>query len=130
MLAILTHITEGKGKEGDIELLEELCAVIKDTALCALGSSAPNPVLSTIRYFKNEYDAHIREKKCPAKVCKDLITFSINEQKCIGCGRCAKFCPQEAISGEKKQPHVIDQTRCEKCGICVENCRFEAITIC
>ena len=130
MLAILTRITEGKGKEGDIELLEELCAVIKDTALCALGSSAPNPVLSTIRYFKNEYDAHIREKKCPAKVCKNLIAFSINEQKCIGCGRCAKFCPQTAISGEKKQPHVIDQTRCEKCGICVENCKFEAITIC
>jgi len=130
MLAILTRITEGKGQEGDVELLEELCAVIKDTALCALGSSAPNPVLSTIRYFQNEYDAHIREKRCPAKVCKNLITFSINEQKCIGCGRCAKSCPQTAISGEKKQPHVIDQSKCEKCGICVENCRFEAITIC
>ena len=129
MLAILTNITDGKGKEGDIELLQELCAVIMDTALCALGSSAPNPVLSTIKYFRDEYNAHIREKRCPAKVCKNLITFSINETKCIGCGRCAKFCPQDAISGEKKKPYMIAQQKCEKCGICLENCRFEAISV-
>jgi len=129
MLAILTDITDGKGNEGDVELLEELCEVIMDTALCALGSSAPNPVLSTIRYFRDEYNAHIRAKRCPAKVCKNLITFTINDQKCIGCGRCVKVCPQEAISGKKKQPHKIDAEKCEKCGICVENCKFEAITV-
>ena len=129
MLTILTDITEGNGNEGDVELLEELSAVIMDTALCALGSSAPNPVLSTIKYFRDEYDAHIRAKRCPAKVCKSLITFSINEQKCIGCRRCAKLCPQGAISGEKKQPHKIDAEKCVKCGICAENCKFEAITV-
>ena len=129
MLTILTDITDGKGNEGDVELLEELSEVIMDTALCALGSSAPNPVLSTIKYFRDEYNAHIRAKRCPAKVCKNLITFSINEQKCIGCRRCAKFCPQGAISGEKKQAHKIDPEKCVKCGICAENCRFEAISV-
>ena len=129
MLAILTDITEGKGNEGDVELLEELSEVIMDTALCALGSSAPNPVLSTIKYFRDEYDAHIRAKRCPAKVCKSLITFSINEQKCIGCRRCSKLCPQGAITGEKKQPHKIDAEKCVKCGICAENCKFDAITV-
>ena len=129
MLQILTDITKGLGKEGDIELLEELCEFVKATSLCALGGSAPNPVLSTIRYFRNEYEAHIKDKRCPAGVCKELITFTILEQKCIGCGRCAKFCPQGAISGEKKKPHVIDQEKCIKCGICRENCKFEAIKV-
>jgi len=129
MLEILTNITEGKGKEGDIDLLQELSEFIKENSLCALGGSAPNPVLSTIRYFRDEYDAHIKDKRCPAGVCKELITFSVNEQKCIGCGRCVKFCPQGAISGEKKKPHAIDQEKCIKCGICRENCKFEAIRV-
>ena len=129
MLEIITNITEGRGQEGDIPLLEELSEFIKENSLCALGGSAPNPVLSTIRYFRDEYDAHIKDKRCPAGVCKALITFSINEQKCIGCGRCVKFCPQGAISGEKKQPHTIDQEKCIKCGICRENCKFEAIRV-
>jgi NADH:ubiquinone oxidoreductase subunit F (NADH-binding) len=129
MLEILTDITKGLGKEGDIDLLQELCEFVKATSLCALGGSAPNPVLSTIRYFRNEYEAHIKDKRCPAGVCKELITFTIIEQKCIGCGRCAKFCPQGAISGEKKKPHIIDQGKCIKCGICRENCKFEAIKV-
>ncbi|MGA1824368.1 MAG: NADH-ubiquinone oxidoreductase-F iron-sulfur binding region domain-containing protein, partial [bacterium] len=124
MLGILTDIIEGRGRTGDIELLEELSSAIQATALCALGSSAPNPVLSTIQYFRDEYEAHIEEKRCPAKVCKALITFTVSEETCIGCGRCAKFCPQEAISGEKKKPHIINQEKCIKCGICRENCRF------
>jgi NAD-dependent dihydropyrimidine dehydrogenase PreA subunit len=129
MLEILTNITKGLGKDGDLQLLEELGEFIKATSLCALGGSAPNPVLSTLRYFRHEYDAHIKEKRCPAGVCKELITFTIDELKCIGCGRCLKFCPQGAIAGEKKKPHKIDQDKCIKCGICRENCKFEAIKI-
>jgi NADH:ubiquinone oxidoreductase subunit F (NADH-binding)/(2Fe-2S) ferredoxin/NAD-dependent dihydropyrimidine dehydrogenase PreA subunit len=128
-LDILTDITEGRGKEGDIELLEELGGVIKDAALCALGGTAPNPVLSTIRYFRDEYEAHIRDRKCPAGVCKSLISFAIDEEKCTGCGRCAKACPQEAISGEKKKPHSIDAQRCIRCGLCRDSCKFEAILV-
>ncbi len=128
-LDILTDITEGRGKEGDVELLEELGGVIKDAALCALGGTAPNPVLSTIRYFRDEYEAHIKEKRCPAGVCKALITFSIDEEKCTGCGRCAKVCPQGAIAGEKKKLHSIDQEKCIRCGLCRDNCKFDAIVV-
>jgi NADH:ubiquinone oxidoreductase subunit F (NADH-binding) len=129
MLDILSSITEGMGKESDIELLEELGGVIKDTSLCALGGSAPNPVLSTIRYFRDEYEAHIKQHRCPAGVCKALITFTIDKEKCNGCGLCAKNCPQQSITGEKKQPHVIDQTTCIKCGLCRDNCKFDAVVV-
>ena len=129
MLQILTDITNGKGKEGDIELLEELGDAIKDTSLCALGGSAPNPVLSTIKYFRDEYKEHISGKRCPAGVCKELITFTIDEEKCNGCRLCAKNCPQGIISGEKKEPHFIDQEKCIKCGLCRDNCKFEAVMV-
>ena len=129
MLDILTEITEGRGKEEDIELLEELGDVIKEASLCALGGTAPNPVLSTIRYFRDEYKAHIREKRCPASVCKALITFTIVEEKCTGCVVCARECPQGAISGEKKKVHTIDQEKCIKCGLCRDSCKFEAIIV-
>jgi len=127
MAEILEGITKGNGKSGDIELLEEISTVIKDTSLCALGGTAPNPVLSTIRYFRDEYDAHINDKKCPAGVCQALIQYSINPKKCIGCGACLKQCPQEAITGEKKQPHIIDPEKCIKCGACYDACKFDAI---
>ncbi|GAB4349951.1 MAG: NADH-quinone oxidoreductase subunit NuoF [Candidatus Abyssubacteria bacterium] len=129
MLDILTDITEGNGKDGYLELLEELGHAIKDTSLCALGGTAANPVLSTIRYFREEYEAHILERRCPAHVCKALITFTIDESKCNGCGLCARNCPGEAISGTKKSPHFIDQTKCIKCGLCRENCKFEAVLV-
>jgi len=129
MLDILTNITDGRGKEGDVELLKELSGVIIDSSLCALGSTAPNPVLSTIRYFSNEYEEHIKNKHCPAGVCKTLITFSIDEAKCTGCRKCTKVCPQAAISGEKKKPHKIDREKCIKCGLCRDNCAFNAITV-
>ena len=126
---ILTRIVNGEGKEGDVELLEELCLGIKDGALCGLGQTAPNPVLTTIRYFREEYDAHIREKKCPAKECVALRTYKIDETKCKGCTVCAKKCPAKAISGEKKQPHVIDADKCIRCDQCIKNCKFDAIYV-
>ena len=129
MLEILTRITEGEGREGDIELLEELSVQIKDNSLCGLGQTAPNPVLTTIRYFRDEYEAHIRDKKCPAKVCKALLTYEIDPEKCTGCTVCAKKCPVECISGERKQLHVIDQEACIRCGECYNRCRFDAILI-
>ncbi len=129
MLDILTDITEGKGKEGDVELLEELGDVIKETSLCALGGSAPNPVLSTIRYFRDEYEAHIKDNRCPAGVCKELITFKIDEKECTGCMKCSKECPQNAISGVKKEPHSIDQEKCIKCGLCRDACKFNAVIV-
>jgi len=129
MLDILTRIVEGKGRDGDIELLEELGVVLKEASLCGLGKTAANPVLSTIRYFRDEYEAHIKDKRCPAGVCRALITFSIDEEKCTGCGACAKACPQNAITGAKKQPHKIDTDKCIKCGICRTVCKFDAIKV-
>ncbi|MBW2038515.1 MAG: 4Fe-4S binding protein [Deltaproteobacteria bacterium] len=129
MYEILDDITKGKGKEGDIELLEELGWVTAEASLCALGGTAPNPVLSTIRYFRDEYEAHIRDKRCPAGVCRDLITYTIDTEACNGCGKCRRACPVEAISGEKKEPHEIDQDICIKCGTCMEVCPVDAVRV-
>ncbi|MDX9761949.1 MAG: NADH-ubiquinone oxidoreductase-F iron-sulfur binding region domain-containing protein, partial [Desulfomonilia bacterium] len=129
MKQILTDITEGRGKEGDIELLEELCEVLSYGALCGLGSSAPNPVLSTIKYFREEYEAHIRDKRCPAGVCRELVTFRIDADACTGCTLCAKQCPQACITGERKKAHVIDQSTCIKCGVCRDVCKFDAVRV-
>jgi NADH-quinone oxidoreductase subunit F len=129
MLKIMTDISRGKGREGDIELLEELAQTTRDASLCALGGSAPNPVLSTIRYFRDEYDAHIKEKRCPAFVCKELIEYHVDPEKCQACMTCLRKCPAQAISGGKKQIHVIDQAKCTKCGTCFEVCpaKFDAV---
>ena len=122
-------ITRGEGREGDIELLEELAWVTEKTSLCALGQTAANPVLSTLRYFREEYEAHIKEKSCPAKACKALIRYTIDSTKCDGCGRCQRNCPEEAIMGEVKSPLTIDSSRCSRCGICREVCRFDAVIV-
>ncbi|MFO7839865.1 MAG: NADH-quinone oxidoreductase subunit NuoF [Desulfosalsimonadaceae bacterium] len=129
MMEILNRICEGNGREGDIELLEEIGSVMQKFSLCGLGTSAPNPVLTTILYFRDEYEAHIRDKKCPAGICKPLFHYEIDEQACNGCTLCAKKCPQGAISGEKKEPHTIDQDKCIKCGICYDVCKFDAVVI-
>jgi NADH:ubiquinone oxidoreductase subunit F (NADH-binding)/(2Fe-2S) ferredoxin len=127
LLEILTRITDGTGKEEDIKLLKELGELVKDTSMCGLGQTAPNPLLSTITYFENEYLAHIKNKRCPAGVCQELLEYFIIADKCTGCGACMRVCPEEAISGEKKIFHVIDQSKCIKCGICFETCIFNAI---
>ena len=129
MLEIVTDITEGKGKEEDLETLEELADVVKDVSLCGLGQTAPNPVLSTIRYFKDEYLAHIKDKKCSAGVCKTLIKYTIDAEKCTGCTACLKVCPQDAIEGETKKPHSIIEDKCIKCGMCYDICQYDAVVI-
>jgi len=129
MWETVTAISEGKGKDGDIELLEEVAWACKDASLCGLGQTAANPVLSTLRYFREEYEAHIKEKRCPAGVCTKLIRYWISKEKCTGCLACLKVCPQEAITGELKKVHVIDPEKCIKCGACFEACKFDAIII-
>jgi len=126
---ILTRITEGKGKEGDLELLEALSETAQEAALCALGKSAPNPFLSTLKYFRDEYEAHIRDKRCPALVCKELIAYVIDPEKCQACMMCVKKCPAKAIDGGKNLISIIDQEKCTKCGTCIEVCppRFSAV---
>ena len=127
MLDVLTRIVNGNGRPGDVELLEELCYAVKDGALCGLGQTAPNPVLTTIKYFRNEYEAHINDKKCPARECAELITYHIDSDKCRGCSLCAKKCPVNAISGRLKNPYIIDAKLCIKCGNCLTGCRFGAV---
>jgi NADH-quinone oxidoreductase subunit F len=129
MHKILTDITEGRGREGDIELLQDLSETAKDAALCALGQSAPNPFLSTLQYFRDEYEAHIKERRCPALSCKELIAYHIEPEKCQACLICMRKCPVEAVIGGKNQIHVIDQEKCTKCGTCFDVCpsRFGAV---
>jgi len=129
MLEILNRITQGEGVDGDIELLEELCYKIKEGSLCGLGQTAPNPVLTTLKYFRNEYEDHIYNKKCTAKSCKPLLTYSVIEENCVGCGACKKKCPVEAVEGEKKKVHKIHQDICIKCGKCYAACKFNAILV-
>lgn len=129
MLEILTDICNGKGKKEDLKLLEDLCHTVEKASLCGLGKTAPNPVLTTLKYFKDEYLAHINEKRCPAGVCGYLTTFEIDEKLCKGCGLCAKNCPSSAISGERGKPHHLDEAKCVKCGNCIDNCKFNAIRV-
>jgi len=129
MYAVLTRICSGEGREDDIELLEDLCEVIGSASLCGLGTSAPNPVLSTLRYFREEYETHIQRKKCPAKVCRPLLTYTIYAEACVGCTACRKVCPVEAITGERKATHNVNTKLCIRCGQCLEACRFDAVKV-
>ncbi len=129
LLEIIEKICNGEGEEQDLELLEEISEAVKDASMCGLGQTLPNPVLSSMRYFREEYEMHIREKKCPAKVCKALISYTIDEEQCTGCTACARVCPTEAAFGERKEVHKIDQEKCIKCGLCKEACKFGAIIV-
>ena len=129
MHEIITDITGGRANGKSIETLEELAAVVKDASLCGLGTSAPNPVLSTLKHFRSEYEAHVRDKKCPAGVCKALISYSIDPDACTGCGACLKACSHSAIQGARKKPHTVLTGPCTKCGSCAEVCKFEAVLI-
>lgn len=129
LLEILKKICGGRGEESDLVLLEELSYAVRDASMCALGQTLPNPVLSTLRYFRDEYESHIKEKKCPAKVCKPLLRYSIIENKCIGCTFCARNCPEKAISGKVKERHYVIPEKCSKCGICLETCKFGAVIV-
>jgi len=129
MLEILTRITAGEGRPGDVELLEELSSRVKDTSLCGLGQTAPNPVLTTLRYFRDEYEAHIDSGKCPAGKCRALIRFDISEERCIGCGACIRACPVDAIAGGRKEVYVIDQDKCIRCGACRQVCPVDAVKV-
>lgn len=129
LLKILNKISNGQGEEKDLEVLEELSNAIREASMCGLGQTLPNPVLSTLLHFRDEYESHIQDKRCPAGVCKALITFSIEPEKCNGCRLCAKNCPQEAITGQAKEPHTIDQDKCIKCGVCADVCKFDAVLV-
>ncbi len=129
MKAILDDICAGRATEDDVALLEEMAKAIAASALCGLGQTAPNPVLTTLKYFREEYESHTKWKKCPAGVCRELLTYSIDPEKCTGCRKCARSCPDGAISGEKKAPHVIDPDKCTRCGICHSVCKFDAVEV-
>ena len=129
MLELLDAITQGDGQMDDLTTLEELSMQIRETSLCGLGQTAPNPVLTTLRFFRDEYEAHIQEKRCPAGHCRALIRYEVVPSSCTGCTLCAKVCPVKAITGEKRKPFVINPTTCTRCGLCIDKCRFGAIRV-
>jgi len=129
MLTTLERICDGQGQPGDIEYLLELAEMVKRSSLCGLGQTVPNPVLSTLRYFRDEYEAHITDQRCPAKVCRGLIAYEIAEEQCTGCMVCARNCPVEAISGQKRGPHTIHLAVCVRCGLCRQLCKFDAVIV-